>query len=198
MLRHGICLWEVQDKTYSQNLQKTPYIAYFKRKRNINYNNDRFPIHKISSNFILFFLCFQLEMIKTGRKGWYIYIHCNMLIGSLPVFFKKFNKTVFMICWYIVIHCKRYWIIEIILNSYTCWRVDYSPTSFLKSVYPFPVTLASKDQFCPVLTSLISITCRMHTKELLLSGSFFKYLRSIIYQTILINKVSMHLQTFEQ
>lgn len=45
MLRHEICLGEVQDKTYSQNLQKNPYIAYLKRKRNINYNNYRFPIH---------------------------------------------------------------------------------------------------------------------------------------------------------
>lgn len=134
-----------------------------------------------------------------------IYIHCNMLIG-IPVYlykynktiFKKFNKTVFMICWYLVIHCKRYWINEIILNSYTCWRVDYSPTSFLKSVYPFPVTLASKDQFFPVLTSLISITCRMQNKGPSIEWFFFKYLRSIIYQTILINKVSMHLQTFEQ
>lgn len=69
MLRHEICLGEVQDKTYSQNLQKNPYIAYLKRKRNINYNNYRFPIHKISSIFIYFFLWFQLEMIKTGRKG---------------------------------------------------------------------------------------------------------------------------------
>lgn len=69
MLRHEICLGEVQDKTYSQNLQKNPYIAYLKRKRNINYNNYRFPIHKINSIFIYFFLWFQLEMIKTGRKG---------------------------------------------------------------------------------------------------------------------------------
>lgn len=64
MLRHEICLGEVQDKTYSQNLQKNPYIANLKRKRNINYNNYRFPIHKISSIFIFFFLWFQLEMIK--------------------------------------------------------------------------------------------------------------------------------------
>lgn len=54
MLRHEICLGEVQDKTYSQNLQKAPYIAYFKRKRNINYNNYRFPIHKKAA-FLFFF-----------------------------------------------------------------------------------------------------------------------------------------------
>lgn len=68
MLRHEICLGEVQDKTYSQNLQKNPYIANLKRKRNINYNNYRFPIHKIGSIFIYFFLWFQLEIIETGSK----------------------------------------------------------------------------------------------------------------------------------
>lgn len=54
--------------------KKTPCIAHFKRKRNINYNNYRLPIHKIGSMFIYFFLWFQLEMIKLkqGGKG-YIY-----------------------------------------------------------------------------------------------------------------------------
>lgn len=63
-------VWEkFKTKHIHKIYKKTPYIAYFKRKRNINYNNYRFPIHKISSIFIYFFLWFQLEMIKTGRKG---------------------------------------------------------------------------------------------------------------------------------
>lgn len=56
---NSLALWK---KLYSNT-------KYFERQSNIDYNDNRFPMHKIGNIFI-FLIWFQLDMIKKGRRGW--------------------------------------------------------------------------------------------------------------------------------